>query len=254
MPHATSDASTSAVPSVAQDKISQHLTESILTLQQTIRNIREDVRNGIAPSILMPADSDPSVENGMVFLSLEPSTSTVESNIVPLDERLHALETKLHNRDQWHPPATPPKSPEYSIIDIADLSSAIKLLEDIFQHAHPSKPLSPQPSFAGYTWRWDPRWKEFYTHVPNESSFVYLSRWRLHEQQQIWEHVSMNSADLLPDDAAELLGSWDDWAWDPMWKEWYLDVSDEEERTFVYASRWQVQESGEWMYVGRRES
>jgi hypothetical protein len=158
----------------------------------------------------------------MVYLSLEPSTSTIESQIGPLDERLRNLETKLHNRGQWHAPANPPRSPEYSIIDISDLSSAIKLLEDVFQHTHPSKSLSPQPSFSKYTWNWDPLWKEFYTHNPDQSSYIYLSRWQLNEQRQVWEHVSMNGADLLPDTAAELLGSWDDWTWDPLWKEWCI--------------------------------
>lgn len=57
MPHATSDAPTDAEAATSQGKAAQHLTESILTLQQTIRNIREDVANGIAPSVLMPIDS-----------------------------------------------------------------------------------------------------------------------------------------------------------------------------------------------------
>jgi hypothetical protein len=53
MPHATSDVV--AFPS-ATDEITRHLAESILTLQQTILNIKEDVKNGIAPSILLPID------------------------------------------------------------------------------------------------------------------------------------------------------------------------------------------------------
>jgi hypothetical protein len=56
MPHATSG--TDSTASTAETaKIGHHLTESILTLQRTIQSIREDVVNGIAPSILMPADS-----------------------------------------------------------------------------------------------------------------------------------------------------------------------------------------------------
>lgn len=184
----------------------------------------------------------------MVFLSLEPSTSTVESQIGPLDERLQMLERKLHDRGRWQPPAAPPKSPEYSIIDISDLSSAIKLLEDILQHS-----LSSRLRFSKYTWTWDLEWKEFYTYIPSQRSYIYLSRWRLDEQRQVWEHVSMNGADISPDTAAEFLGSWDDWTWDPMWQEWYLDVSDEDGAACVYASCWQVQESGEWVYIGRTE-
>jgi hypothetical protein len=40
----------------AADEITCHLIESILTLQQTVLNIKEDVKNGIAPSILLPVD------------------------------------------------------------------------------------------------------------------------------------------------------------------------------------------------------
>jgi hypothetical protein len=55
MPHATSDPSAASAP-LPETKMNQHLTESILTLQQTIRNIKEDVEKGIAPSLLLPAD------------------------------------------------------------------------------------------------------------------------------------------------------------------------------------------------------
>jgi len=61
----------------------------------------------------------------------------------------------------------------------------------------------------------------------------------------------MNGAELEPETAAELLGSWDDWIWDPLWKQWHLDVSGDDGKMCVFASRWQVQESGEWVYVGR---
>jgi hypothetical protein len=58
MPHATSGTDlTTSTAETETDKIGHHLTESILTLRQTINNIREDVVDGIAPSILMPADS-----------------------------------------------------------------------------------------------------------------------------------------------------------------------------------------------------
>jgi hypothetical protein len=187
----------------------------------------------------------------MVFLSLEPSTSTVESQIGSLDERLHALEKRLLDRGQWHPPPVSPKSPEYSIIDISDLKLAIKLLEDIYQHSQPSKSLSPQPSLSRYDWKFDPVWKEYFAGNSDQTSYIYLSRWRLDEQRQVWEHVAMSGANLEPESAAELLGSWDDWTWSPLWNEWHLDISDEDTRTCVFASRWQVQESGEWVYAGR---
>jgi hypothetical protein len=55
MPHTTLDVA--VAPSSPHERLATHLTENILTLQQTIRNIREDVANGIAPSILMSVDS-----------------------------------------------------------------------------------------------------------------------------------------------------------------------------------------------------
>jgi hypothetical protein len=57
MSHATSHTISDAEASMPQNEIAQHLTRGILTLQQTIRNIRNDVVNGIAPSVLTPVDS-----------------------------------------------------------------------------------------------------------------------------------------------------------------------------------------------------
>jgi hypothetical protein len=64
----------------------------------------------------------------------------------------------------------------------------------------------------------------------------------------------MAGVGTTPDAAAELLGAWEDWQWDPLWKEWYLDVSGAQgnsETCHVYASRWEVLEGGQWVYVGR---
>ncbi|KAH7075426.1 hypothetical protein BKA63DRAFT_297145 [Paraphoma chrysanthemicola] len=255
MPHVTSSADIAAPASVGvPDKIGQHLTESILTLQQMIRNIREDVSGGTSPSILLPAESGEGLESGMVMLSLEPSASDIELHLAPLERRLQDLEHTTRACSQWLPPAAPPKSPEYSIIDISDLLAAVKLLEDISEHTNSRKSPTPQQFFSKYKWMWDPLWKEFYTMIPDQSSYVYLSRWKLNEQRQVWEHVSMIAPDVKPDFAAEMLGSWEDWAWDPVWKEWYLDVTHEEGeagRCCVYASRWDVQDGGEWVYAGR---
>jgi hypothetical protein len=186
-----------------------------------------------------------------VFFSLEPSKDIVESQIGPLDNKLHDLEEKLRGRGQWQPPPTPPKSPEYSIIDISDLSAAIQLLEDISEHAHSSKSLSPRLFFSKYKWAWDTVWKEWFTTVLDQSTFIYLSRWRLVEQSQVWEHIAVADTDLKAESGAQLLGSWDDWTWDPRWKEWYLDVSDEDGKTCVFTSRWQIDEDNEWVHIGR---
>lgn len=192
---------------------------------------------------------DSNLENGIVFLSLEPSFGIMESQLGPLDERLYDLEKRLEICGHWQPPGVPLKSPEYFIIDISDLNSAIELLEDIHRHSSPSKSLSPQPGFSKYDWKWDPVWNEFF--AENKKQTLYLSRWHLDEQRQVWEHVSMNGMNLAPESATELLGSWEDWDWDPLWNEWHLDVSDGNGRTCVFASRWRVQAGGEWTYVGR---
>jgi hypothetical protein len=192
------------------------------------------------------------ITTSMVLLTLEPSAADIVAHLDPLSARLQDVESSLRDCRRWHAPPAPPKSPEYSIIDISDLSSAIKLLEDILAHSSSSNILpSPQSSFSKYQWTWDPVWKEFYTPIPNSSSRIYLSRWRLNEARQVWEHVSMSGLDLLPDHAAEMLGSWEDWMWDSLWKEWRLDVSTVDEGSCcVYASRWELRGDGEWVYIG----
>jgi hypothetical protein len=256
----------------AGNKVGQQLTESVLTLQQTILNVKEDVANGIAPSILLPMDpvrliaflsarravdlkQTQDINSGMVLLTLEPSTADITAHLTPLDTRLGDLKLKLYNHRLWHPPAVPPKSPEYSIIDVSDLSSAISLLEDLFQQHVSSlaKPHSAHTFFSKYEWMWDTLHREFCTRLPR-SAYIYLSHWRLDEQRQIWEYVSMNGTELQPEFATEMLGSWEDWTWDPAWKEWYLDVSDEEGECGLYASRWEARQEtnlhGQWVYVG----
>ncbi|KAH7399102.1 hypothetical protein DE146DRAFT_612937 [Phaeosphaeria sp. MPI-PUGE-AT-0046c] len=191
----------------------------------------------------------------MLLLTLDPSPSDILIHLNPLLQRLNDLETSLRSRCQWHPPPHPPKSPEYSIIDIADLSSAISLLEDIARHSS-SQPISPQPAFSKFEWIWDPAWKEFY--ASTEEGQIYLSRWNLDGGEGVWRHASSSNANGFgagvgiggPDEAAELLGSWEDWEWDALWKEWYLNVSDEGQCR-VYASKWELRANGQWVYVGR---
>jgi hypothetical protein len=188
----------------------------------------------------------------MVLLTIDPSPSDIQTHLEPLSQRLSTLEQSLHTRNQWYPPHNPPKSPEYSIIDIADLSSAITLLENLLTATTLPKPRSPHFVVSKHTWTWDPVWKEFYTQNESQAGSTYLSTWRLNEARQVWEHVSMNgAADLLPDRAVDMLGSWEDWKWDEGVGEWCLDVSDEgSSRCCVFASRWEVGEGGEWVYVG----
>ncbi|KAF2036223.1 hypothetical protein EK21DRAFT_52338 [Setomelanomma holmii] len=187
------------------------------------------------------------------MLSLEPSSSDIESHLTPLDRRLQDLEhtTRLH--ENWHPPAVSPKSPEYSIIDIVDLSSATKLLEDISRHTNSTTPLSPHAFLSKFKWTWDPEWKEFYTQLPNHSSYIFLSRWKYNKQRQAWEHVNISGTDSTPETAAEMLGSWEDWSWNPLWEEWYLPWSqmDDGSKCCLFTSRWELRENGEFVYTGR---
>jgi hypothetical protein len=234
-----------------------HLPSSYPQIQYVLHlNIANNIH-----TILTPTQTD-DITTAMVLLTLDPSPADITTHINPLSARLSALESTLRDHNRWHAPPVPPKSPEYSIIDVNDLSSAIKLLEDILAHSLSSSSSSsnnhqcssPQPLFSKYKWTWDPAWKEFYTQTSDDDdqSFIYLSRWRLNEARQVWEHVSMNGRNLLPDGAAEMLGSWDDWSWDAVWKEWFLDEStDDGEKCCVYATRWEVREGGEWVYVGR---
>jgi hypothetical protein len=263
---------TSSATTNTGNRVGQQLTESVLTLQQTIRNVKEDVAKGIAPSILLPVDSvclasilsarraadldqTQDINSGMVLLTLEPSTADITAHLTPLDIRLGDLKSKLRDHRLWHPPAVPPKSPEYSIIDISDLSSAVSLLEDLFQqHASSlAKPHSAHFFFSKYDWTWDALHREFCTRLPH-SAYIYLSHWRLDEQRQIWEYVSMHGTELQPEIAADMLGCWEDWTWDPAWEEWCLDISDEDGECRIYASRWEARQETNpdepWVYVG----
>jgi hypothetical protein len=196
---------------------------------------------------------------GTTILNItSPSEDTV-SQLTTLQARLDDFKDRLLARSDWHPPSPPPSVPTPAILDITDLSSAVDLLDQVITHSDPSHRLTPHPSFTAHPWTWDATWKEFYTFVPDQQTFVFLSRWRLNAVRGVWEHVSMaGRVGLAPDEAAQMLGAWEDWQWDPAWGEWCLDVSAEEQdadgagaRCCVYASRWQVQADGGWVYVGR---
>jgi hypothetical protein len=191
------------------------------------------------------------MSTSMVLLTLDPSPADIRTHLDPLSQRLSNLEHSLRTRNQWHTPPSPPKSPEYSIIDIADLSSAITLLENLHTTAL-CKPRLPYSFFSEQKWMWDPMWKEFYSRDESQAAYTYLSTWRLNEARQVWEHVSMNgTANLLPDRAVDVLGSWEDWEWDEGVGEWCLDVSDAGNcRCYVFASRWEMRGGGDWVYVG----
>ena len=171
-----------------------------------------------------------------------------------MNEQLRTLKNKLRSRGQWHPPIRTANTFTPTILDISDLSTAINLLTQLIASTHPDRQLTPQPALSTYSWTWDPTWHEFYTYIPDQNVYVYLSRWKLDEERGVWEHLSMANANLMPNTAADVLGAWEDWVWDPVWKEWRLELREEEGdngESYMFASRWQIQEDGDWVYVGR---
>ncbi|KAF2847196.1 hypothetical protein T440DRAFT_431352 [Plenodomus tracheiphilus IPT5] len=236
-----------------------NLTGSIIGLQRTIEKFQKDIDNGRIDFVVAPIEDD-SLKNAFPYIqhlvSPNPDHAT---QLKDLSTRLKALETQLHLRSQWFPP-TPTSTtitPLPSILDIADLTTAINLLSHIVASTDPSQTLSPRASFTKYTWSWDSEWKEFYTHIEASDIYIYLSRWKYNPQRNMWEHVNMALSNTTPEDAAEKLGAWQDWRWDEEWGEWCLDVRDDDgspvvegERCGVFPSRWQVDGPGEWIYVG----
>ena len=296
MPHAISAAVDSPV-NIITSETGQKLTESILTLQQTIRNIRDDVAAGIAPSIIMPSENVDKflpenvaselnlhqandLTSGMIMLSLEPSTQEINTSLTPLETRLQTCIGRLIEVSHWFPPSVPPKSPEYSIIDLNDLSGAIKIIEEVISYTWPAKPPTAHSFFKQYKWEWDPIWKEFYSktapaplpqvleqnqsqpvgggNTPHEienqtESYIYLSLWHMDSQRQRWVHCNMNlfGFDVTPESAAEYMGSWEDWRFDSRWKEWCVDIKslgDADDRYVLYATRWHINRENQWVY------
>lgn len=195
-----------------------------------------------------------------IILSLAKPTSEMTSDLDDLEAKLSSLQRTLADRKQWQPTAQPTAIPcSTDFLDLSDLSTAIGLISDVVKYSNPSAHLTPQQAFAGKTWTWDPLWREFFAHDDETKSSTYLSRWFFDPRREIWRHANMADSGLLPDEAAQRLGCWEDWRWDGECGEWGLDVSHELEeetrreggRLCVFASRWQERE-GVWVYVGGR--
>ena len=177
----------------------------------------------------------------------------VRFRLEEIKDDLKELEKQLRARGQWRPPTHSSALVMPSILDTSDLSSAVDLLRHTMSTSH-SCQILPQSAISAYSWTWDPGWKEFYTYHPLSQSYIYLSQWQLNASRNVWEHVNMTWSALSPQHAADALGAWDDWKWDPILGEWYLEVDREDgngERCCVFASRWQIQEDGDWTCVGR---
>lgn len=170
-----------------------------------------------------------------------------------MELHLRSLENQLRLRGQWNPPLRHSNTFPPAFLDLSDLSNAITLLSHLITETLPSLHPTPQLSLSTYSWTWDPAWHEFHTYIPEEKTYVYLSEWKLNEARGVWEHVSKADVDLMPDVAAEVLGAWEDWMWDPVGKEWRIEIKGQESGdggSYVFPSRWQVQEDGEWVYAG----
>jgi hypothetical protein len=234
----------------SNDDRAPDLTEAVRTLQNTIRRFQDDV-NIERQDVFVQSLGQRAAEDGSPsILRLAPANDDTGAQLNDLEEHIEMLEQQLRSQGRWRPLSDSPKTPIQNLLDISDLSNAINLLSHLITKT--SRQKTPQPSFSAYSWTWDPAWHEFYTYVPSQQTYVYLSRWKLNEERNVWEHVSMANTNILPDVAAEMFGSWDDWAWDSVWKQWYLEVEEEgtDEQCHVFPSQWQVQDNGEWEYVG----
>lgn len=264
-------------------EVAHDLTSTIISLQETIRNVRQQLSKHQQDFVFDPSQPVCSTTEHCLqqlfakisqighlldsidapdILSLAKPTSERQAELNALEKQLSTLQDTLRTQNQWHPPPTTtpiPCSTDY--LDLSDLSTAVGLISDVVKYSNPSSQLTPQRAFASKQWTWDPLWREFFapSHDEGVKTSLYLSRWSFDPRREIWTHANMADSGLAPDEAQMGLGSWEDWRWDAGCGEWGLDVSDELEeavrkegaRLCVFASRWQERD-GIWMYVGGR--
>jgi hypothetical protein len=262
---------------------SQELTSIIISLQETIRNVKRDVVKKQTDVIFDPTQpvslilqtrrihyaNIPQIghlldntDSADIILSLAKPTKETTHHLQELSAKLSTLQHTLTEREQWYPPPSqpPPAVPcSTDFLDLSDLSTAVDLISNVVRYSNPTKELTPQVAFGKRTWTWDPLWREFFSHDDESHTSTYLSRWLFDPQREVWRHANMADSGLLPDEAQQRLGSWEVWRWDGGSGEWGLDVSHELDDEYkeagcklcVFASRWQERE-GIWMYVGQR--
>jgi hypothetical protein len=232
----------------SNDDRATDLTEAVITLQKTTRTFIEDAESGCQNIVFKPLAPD---DGPPTIVGLTSANEEIGAQLQNLENDLRTLEKQLRSQGRWQPPPHTSETPTPTMLDIPDLSNAINLLSHLITRTSHRK--TPQSSLSTYSWTWDPAWHEFYTYIPSQQTYVYLSRWKLNEVRNVWEHVNMANTHLLPDAAAERLGAWEDWVWDDVWCQWYLEVKEEgtDETCHLFPSQWQVQENGEWEYVGR---
>ncbi|KAL6153644.1 hypothetical protein ACJQWK_11476 [Exserohilum turcicum] len=228
------------------------LAEAITTLQARVRNFIEDVKSGRQNFILETTDDLPLGDGSVQMMKFVAADEGTKRHLEGLLAELVRLEKQLRSREEWHPPS--PQSQDAILpdtVDLADLASAVHMLRDFVTSSNSPQQRTPQPTLSAHSWTWDPVWCEFYTYLQAQDTYVFLSQWRLNEARNVWEHVNMAGTNLMPDRAAELLGAWEDWEWDAIAQQWYLDMGPgTSEKIQIFASPWQVQDDGEWVYVG----
>lgn len=228
------------------------LTEAVLILQTIVRKFIKDVESK-RQNIFQNTPHDLALSGGLAIVTSLSAAADEETktHLESLLEETLRLERQLRAIGKWHPPSKPWDAPFPTALDFEDLSSATRVLRHMIASTASANQRTPQQTLSAYSWTWDPAWREFYTFLPTQNAYIYLSQWKLNEARGVWEHVSMTGTNLMPNDAAEKLGAWEDWKWDAVAGQWYLDMGSESgEQVQIFASPWQIQEDGEWVYVG----
>lgn len=243
----------------------KELAEVITNLATAIRGFRIDLDTGRRNTCLLPAEpAGRSQNDGLVVLKPASVQEETRTQLADLEARLSGFEKQLCERGQWHQPNatrteqdTTSKSsrethdPAPAIYDLEDLEHAVSLIEKAI--SPPKTTPTAYHSFAHLKWEWDAAWNEFYAALPS-GNYIFLALWRFSSLMNEWYHCGQSHrSDLQPEEVSELLGCWDDWEWDDVWKQWYLAMPGEEgEVCRVYADTWTRGEWGGWTFVDQR--
>lgn len=79
-----------------------------------------------------------------------------------------------------------------------------------------------------------------------------MTEWELGDGASEWMMVAQGHKSM--EEGLAELGSWEDWAWDEEWGEWYLPVILSDAAVVkrrIYASEWRRTDDGNWVYVER---
>ncbi|KAJ4340778.1 hypothetical protein N0V95_007386, partial [Ascochyta clinopodiicola] len=180
--------------------VPHELTSIIISLQETVSNVKRDVEKTQSDVIFDPTQpASPNLQfeyprhtnllqighlldntdSADIILSLAKPTKETTTHLHELSTKLSTLQRTLLEREQWHPPPSqpPPAFPcSIDFLDLTDLSTAVDLISNVVRYSNPSKELTPQAAFAKRTWAWDPLWREFFSQDDESHTSTYLSR------------------------------------------------------------------------------